>query len=175
MPIILAVIGAIGAVIYWSMRARHAADAGRELLDVAQDVKAAARRFGFKRNTARHPVEDIEDPNIAIAGIAVSFLELDDYPAQEQRHAMLRALQNELRINLTAAEELTVLGRWMMTECNGPDAAIPRLSRKLHKIGGPGEITPLMEILKSILAASDGDLNKKQRDALDDVKRAFKL
>jgi len=62
-----------------------------------------------------------------------------------------------------------------MTECNGPDAAVSRLSRKLNKLGGPTEITPLMSVLQAVLGASKDEMSDKQRDALEDVKRAFKL
>jgi hypothetical protein len=175
MPILIAILGIIGAIIFWSMRARNAAETGRELMDVANDVRLAARRFGFKRNANRHPVEDIDDAKVAIGGLAVSFLELDDYPTQEQRHALLRGLQDSLKINLDDAEELSVLGRWLMSECGSPDAAVTRLARKLSKLGGAEQITPLMEVLQTVLGASEGDMNAKQRSALDDVKRAFKI
>lgn len=175
MPILIAIVGAIGAVIFWTIRARNAADAGGEIVDMANDVRLAARRFGFRRKTGQHPVEDIEDSNMAIAAIAVSFLELDDYPSQEQRIAMMRSLQANLRIDLNATEEMTVLGRWFMNQCNGPDAAIDRIARKLSKLSGPASITPLMKILQDMLDASDAELNDRQREALAGIKRAFRI
>lgn len=175
MPVLITILGLIAAAGYWIWRARQAAEITHEIMDVASDIRSAARRFGFRRNQNRHPVEDIEDPNIAIAGIAVSFLELDDYPTAEERNAMIRGLQSELDLSQTDASEISVLGRWMMTQCNGPDAAVTRMSRKLYKLGGSGSFEDLMNILKTMLSAADSPINSKQKSALEDIQTAFKI
>ena len=66
---------------------------------------------------------------------------------------------------------MMVLGRWLMTECQGPAPAITRTSRRLSKLTD-GDIGPLMEILSAI---SDDPLSDTQKDALDDIKRAFHI
>ncbi len=175
MPLLITIIGLVSAIGFWIWRARNAADAAHEILDVAQDIRAAARRFGFRRNYNRHPVEDIEDPNIAIAGIAVCFLELDDYPTHEEKDAMLRAIQSELRLSLKDASEIAVLGRWMMTQCNGAQQGIDRMARKLYKLNKGSSFSPLMSVLKTILSEAEGPMNAKQKSALDDIQTAFKL
>ena len=175
MPILITILGAITAIGIWVWRMRNAADTAHEILDVANDIRAAARRFGFRRNHNRHPVEDIEDSNIAIAGIAVSFLELDDYPTQEEKDAMIRGLQAELGLNMTDAGEIAVLGRWMMTQCNGAQSAIDRLSRKLYKLDKANAFTPLMSVLKTMLNEAEGPMNDKQKGALEDIQGAFKI
>ncbi|MEM9585374.1 MAG: hypothetical protein AAGA08_19890 [Pseudomonadota bacterium] len=175
MPILITILGLIAAAGYWVWRARNAAEMTHELLDVASDIRAAARRFGFRRNQNRHPVEDIEDPNIAIAGIAVSFLELDDYPTSEERDAMIRGLQSEFGLTMADASELTVLGRWMMTQCNTPDAAVTRMSRKLYKLSKGASFEALMNVLRSMLAEADRPMNSKQKSALEDIQSAFRI
>jgi len=37
--------------------------------DAARDVRRAARRFGFRRQTNLHPAEPIDDTRVAAAGI----------------------------------------------------------------------------------------------------------
>lgn len=175
MPLLLTILGAITAIGVWVWRMRNAADTAHEILDVANDIRAAARRFGFRRNHNRHPVEDIEDPNIAIAGIVVSFLELDDYPTQEEKDAMIRGLQAELCLSVEDASEIAVLGRWMMTQCNGADSAIDRLSRKLYKLDKANSFSPLMSVLKTMLSEAEGPMNDKQKGALEDIQTAFKI
>lgn len=175
MPLLITILGIISAVGFWIWRARNAADAAHEILDVAGDIRAAARRFGFRRNQNRHPVEDIEDPNIAIAGIAVSFLELDDYPTHEEKDAMIRGIQSELGLSLDDASEIAVLGRWMMTQCNGAQQGIDRMAHKLYKLDKGGSFTPLMSVLKTILNEAEGPMNAKQKSALDDIQTAFKI
>jgi hypothetical protein len=175
MPVLIAVIGAITAILFFVMRARNAADATTDLLDMANDVRLAARRFGFKRKTNIHPAESIEDPHIAIAGVASAFLELDDLPTSGQRTALMRAMQDTLSLPAQDADELSILGRWMASECGTPDAAISRLSRKLVRMGGQENFAPLLTIVNATLSAGSASLNTKQKEALDDVKRAFRI
>lgn len=171
MHIIIAAIGILAGIYFFVMRAKNAAEMTSELLDVADDVRAAARRFGFRRNKAAHPVESIEDANTAAATVAMAYMELQGLPTEETRNALVKSLQSELQIPKSDAEELLILGRWLMNECNGPEPAIPRAARQLYKLTA-GNISPLMEILKSVTADPLGD---RQREALDDIKRAFRI
>ena len=175
MPVILAILGAIGAALIYYIRTRGPIDSGRDLIEAAHDVRLAARRFGFKRNASRHPAEDIDDPKVAIGGIAVAFLEMDDLPAKEHNIAMLHTLQEATRVSLSDAEELAVLGRWLVSECGGPDQDTSRLSRKLYKLSGVEQFAPLMQVLNAVGSTGDGGLSARQRDALVDIKNAFKL
>ena len=175
MPYIIAILGALTAGYFFVMRARNAAEMTGELMDVANDVRLAARRFGFRRKLNVHPVENIEDPKLAIGGIASAFLELDDLPTREQRDALDRALRDQLRVDAREAQEITVLGRWFVTECGGADAAVARLSRKLAGLGGAESFQPLLKIVNATLTAGTGSLNDRQREALDAVKNAFRI
>lgn len=175
MPVVLAVVAAITGVLFFILRARNAADAAGELFDMANDVRLAARRFGFTRKTNIHPVESIEEPSIAIAGIASAFLELDDLPTADQRETLSGELSRTLDVSKADADELCILGRWMVSECGGADPAIARLSRKLYRLDAES-FTPLLMVVSQTLSQSaTGGLNQKQSEALDDVKRAFKI
>lgn len=171
MPILLALLGIVATAYFWAQRARNVRDVAGGVSDMANDVRLAARRFGFSRKRDIHPVESIEDPRLAIAATAVSFIELDDLPTAEQRQLLTVQLRTTLRARAEEAEEMEVLGRWFMTECGGPEPAIARLSRKLYKLGGAEQMMPLMAILKG--AVTD-QLSDRQRDALDDVTRALR-
>ncbi len=154
---------------------RDAADTAHDVLDMASDIKAAARRFGFRRQTNRHPVEDIDDPKIAVAGVAVSFYELGDFPTADQRHALQETLKADYGLNAADADELTVLGRWMMTQCGGPQQGIDRLSRKLYKLDGAASFGPLMGAVKAVAENGDRPLNSQQKSAIEDIKTAFRI
>ncbi len=171
MHIVIAVIGIIGTVYFFVMRARGAAEMTSELMDVADDVRAAARRLGFRRNKAMHPVDAIEDPNTAAATIAVAYMELGGVPTEETRNALVIDMQSHFEVAKSEAEELLVLGRWLMNECQGADPAITRASRCLYKLTN-GDIGPLLEVLKSV---STDPLGDHQREALDDIRRAFRI
>ncbi len=174
MPVVLAVIAAITGALFFILRARNAADAAGELLDMANDVRLAARRFGFRRQANLHPAESIEDPNIAIAGIASAFLELDDLPTADQRAHLAWEMANTLDLRKDDADELCILGRWMVTECGGAEPAISRLSRKLARLDAQS-FAPLLKVISGTLGKSGQGLNTRQTEALDDVKRAFRI
>ncbi len=173
MPVIVAIIGAATAFYFIVIRARHGAEIATDMLDMANDVRLAARRFGFRRFKNQHAVEGIDDPNLAITATALAFMELSDLPTQEQRNAMIVQAQSTLGVSKTDAEEMMVLGRWLVNECGTTDAAISRITRKLQRLGGADAFDPLMALIKSTLPESG--LNDKQRDALDDIKRAFRI
>lgn len=175
MPVLIALAGIAVAVLVFVIRARNGARAGADLLDMAQDVRLAARRFGFRRSADLHPAEAIEEPNIAVAGIAAAFLELDDLPTADQRAALTRRLAPALDVSAEDAAELLILGRWMVAECGGADAAISRLSRKLFRLAGADGFAPLMAAVRAVAQAGSGALSQRQTEALDDIKRAFRI
>lgn len=175
MPILIALVGIIVTVGYFVIRARNTAQAGADLLDMANDVRLAARRFGFRRQANLHPAESIEDPNIAMAAIASAFVELDDLPTADQRAALTREMARTFNVSNHDAEELSVLGRWMVSECGTPDAAISRLSRKLQRLSDSDGFSQLMTLVQTAAKSGSGQLSRKQTEALDDIKRAFRI
>jgi len=170
MPFVVAALAALATVYFFVMRARNAAEMTTELLNVADDVRAAARRFGFRRHHETHPVDSIDDPNLAMSTVAVAYMELQGLPTEDTKSNLLKALQRELNVDLKEAEELSVLGRWLMNECSGAMPAIARASKRLHRLDK--NVAPLMEVLKDL---SDTPLGDRQRDALHDIKRAFHI
>lgn len=171
MHIAIAAIGILTAVYFFVIRARNAAEMTHELLDVADDVRAAARRLGFRRTQAVHPVDGIDDPNTAAATVAMAYLELHGLPTEETGNKLLQSLQHRLEVPLKDAEELMILGRWLMNECQGPQPAIARAARRLYRLTG-GNPGPLLDVIGDI---SEEPLTDRQRDALDDIRTAFRL
>ena len=175
MPVLIGLAAIVAGILFFVIRARNAAQVGADVLDMANDVRLAARRFGFRRTADLHPAEAIEDPNIAVSAIAMAFLELDDLPTADQRSALTRRLAPALDVSARDAAELVILGRWMVAECGGADAAISRLSRKLHRLSGAEGIAPLMAAMEAVAQAGSGSLSQRQTEALDDIKRAFRI
>ncbi|PIB25070.1 hypothetical protein BFP76_03150 [Amylibacter kogurei] len=175
MHIILGLLAIAGALYFYVMRARNAAHMASELMDVANDVRLAARRFGFKRKMNVHPVEGLDDGNVAIAAIATAFLELDNLPTADQRDHFLVQLQSKFDLDHTSAEELAVLGRWLSDQCQSPSGAITRITRRLYKLEGTPAFEPLLTLINDTMNAANSTLSDRQRDALDDIKRALKL
>ncbi len=175
MPILLALIGVAVTAYIWMNRAKRGADIAGELIDAAADVKNAARRFGFRRRANQHPVDGIDDPKLAIGGLAVAFLEMDDLPTADARAQMDLSLRKHLAIDGETAQEITVLGRWFVEECNGPVQAFPRLAKKLNRLDGASYFNDLMAVLTDITQSTEGGPSPRQSDALADLARIFRL
>lgn len=175
MHIIIALVGICIAGYVWFNRAQRAADVATDLIGAAQDVKNAARRFGFRRRANQHPVDGIDDPKLAVGALAVAFLELDDLPTAEARTRTDHALRKHLALDGEAAKEITILGRWFVEECQGPTPAFSRLAKKLKAIDGAAHFQPLMSILGDITDATGGTPSHRQSDALTELARIFRL
>ncbi|WP_291240728.1 hypothetical protein [Gemmobacter sp.] len=175
MPVILAILAAAAGLIYWMMRARAAGHAAQDLVDMAGDLAAAARRFGFRRQAGRHPVEALEEPDVAVAGLGMAMMELGGLPTQEQQNALLVSLQHHLGYDLQKAQEAQILGRWLMMQCGGPMPGFSRLARRLAKLGGPEVFDPCMAVLRDVIAAQPAGISPQQKEALAELALAFKL
>ncbi|MFM7445266.1 MAG: hypothetical protein ACKO2N_15405 [Tabrizicola sp.] len=176
MPYIIALLGILAGAYFWIIRARAAADAARDLTGVAQDVMAAARRFGFRRRYNEHPVESLEEPDVAIAGAGIAFLELGGLPTSEQHDRLIASLQSHLGQNQGKAEEAVILGRWLITECGGAQPGLARLVRRLYKLRGADSFQPLMAVLKDVSAsARDSAISTRQREALEEIARLYRI
>lgn len=170
MPFIIGLAGIIIAAYFWANRVRNAGTIARDIADMAGDVKLAARRFGFSRRADVHPVESIEDPDIAAAAIADAFVSLDDLPSKDLHAHLMDQLRHTLKVDAPTAQELVVLGTWLVNECGGPLQAVPRITKKLYRLEGAMALTPLMDILDGIKAADGSDLSQRQQEALHEIK-----
>lgn len=176
MPFVIALIGIVVAAYFWAQRARTAAEAARELTGVAQDVMSAARRFGFRRRANVHPVEALDDPDVAVAGAGIAFLELGGLPSSEQHDRLVASLQSHLGQSASRAEEALILGRWLVGECGGPQPGLTRMTRRLYKLRGADSFQSLMAVLKDVAAAGrDGAISPRQSDALAEIAALYRI
>lgn len=171
MPILLMILSALGGVLWWWVRNNPRA-AFYTASDAVMTLRNAPRRLAFRKQMNAHPVEGIDDPRIAICGLAQAFIELDDLPTKEQRQQLHVLLRTKLRCDAEEAEEMEVLGRWLMAQCNGAKPAITRLSRRLYKIDGTSSWNTLQEVF-SVLVTDN--ISQGQAEAIADIRLAFKL
>lgn len=176
MPYLIALLGLIGAISYWLFRIRMARDALDNISGAASDVIAAARRFGFRKKYNAHPVEGLDDPDVAIAGAGLAFLELSGLPTTEQQDALILSLQHRLGHSANKAEEAVILGRWLVSESGGSSGGLARLTKRLYRLKGGEGLPPLMQVLDDVAKAGrDGKISERQREALQDISRSFQL
>lgn len=175
MPFIIGLLGIIVTAYFWANRARNAGNMARDIADMAGDVRLAARRFGFSRKANVHPVESIEDPDIAAAAITDAFVALDDMPSKEQQQQMMIQLRSVLRVDQDTAQELLVLGTWLVNECGGPMPAITRITKKLYRMEGAQALEPLTQILMGLKSAEGSQMSERQSDAMAEIKTILRV
>ncbi|EBA12797.1 hypothetical protein [Roseobacter sp. CCS2] len=171
MPIIILILGALGGALYWWIR-QNPRDAVHVAQDAVTTARNAPRKLAFRRQHNAHPVEGIDDPNIAICALAQAFLELDDLPTLDQRKQLTVLLRAKMRLSAKDTEEMEVLGRWLVGQCQTPDAAVSRLSRRLYKINGDVSWDLLQDVLTGLVS---DELSHAQIDAISDIKRALHI
>lgn len=171
MAIIVLILTTLGGALFWWAR-QNPGDAVGVAQDAVTIARNAPRKLAFRRQHNAHPVEGIDDARIAICSLAQAFIELDDLPTSEQRKRLTVLLRTELRCSAEEAEEMEVLGRWLVGQCQTTDAAVSRLSRRLYKIDGDTSWELLQRVLTSLV---EGELSAAQVDAIADMKRALHI
>lgn len=146
---IFVILGVISAIGVWYWRLTMAREAAREIGNIAGDLINAPRRLGFRRRANAHPVEGVDDPKLAIAAISLAFLELDGLPAREDQQALAASLSRHLSLRRDDADEMLILSRWLIGECQGPQPAITRLTKRLGKLD-PAAFRQLLPVLNEI-------------------------
>lgn len=172
MPFLLMLLGAAVAGWFWFNRGRAGAEA---LLGAAEEVRLAARRFGFKGRANLHPVEAVEDSRVLMAMIAAGFIELDGAPLREQVAKVSASLAQNNRMTLDESDEMLVLARWLVGQCGGAEPAIARGVRRLYKLRGAQDLGGLMDLVQDGVLAGGGGLTARQKEALAEVQRGLRI
>lgn len=174
MHILVLIIGAIIGAAYWFHRAKQAKEAAGDLIGAAQDVRLAARRFGFRNKTNVHPFDQIEDPRLAAAGAAAALASMDG-PLTD---AEIKTLALETRVILKAdesdAEDIAAFGRWLAGQSGTPEEAVRKLSKKILSLAGT-EVGPELIQYCAAIASVSSPMDERQADALKRVEAIFGL
>ncbi|MEM8848592.1 MAG: hypothetical protein AAGE03_01020 [Pseudomonadota bacterium] len=171
MPILIAILAAIGGAIWWWARSNPG-----DALGVADDAvtmaRNAPRKMAFRRQTKEHPVEGIDDPVLAMVAIGHAFIRLDGLPTREDQ-ARLQDLSRIIwRLDQGDAEEMGALAAWLVDQCGGASAAVSRLGRRLWKIDEDASWGQLERLLAGL---AEGGFSDGQDGALADLKVALHM
>lgn len=172
MPVILAILSAITIAGIWYWRMQAARDAANTLFDAANDVRLAARRFGFQMRNKTHPADCVDDPRIAAAGIVLAIAGMDSEVTQAETDTLLRQCQSKFDIDAKEAEEIVLFGRWLVGQCVNKDEAVRRLARRVAEKAGAAAAPDLMEMIDKV-AGPEGLELERARDAIATVRRVL--
>lgn len=177
MPVLLAILGILGAAALWYWRFRMAKDAAGDLIDAARDVRAAARRFGFRRQTHVHPADAVEDPRLAAAGIALAVASIDGPHTRGELDALATECRARFGVGADEATDMVAFGRWVAGQCGTPEEAVRRLGRVVRKHAfDAGE--DLLELTRAVASADHpegAELGERETRAMNQLADIFGL
>ncbi|QHQ35978.1 hypothetical protein [Algicella marina] len=173
MPVLVALLGFLAAAGYWYFRIRDAGGTARDLADAANDVRLAARRFGFRSRANIHPIDCIEDARMAAAGITVAVAEMDGALTQAEKDTAIVQFQSVFDVSKSDAEELFTFGRWIASQSGTRAEAVRRLTKKLVSLAGAEAGPDLIRLVKAVGMAEGNILHDDAEDALQTIRRYF--
>ncbi|MHA7773137.1 TerB family tellurite resistance protein [Roseibium sp. M-1] len=171
MHILLAALGILAAAAFWIYRIRRVADNTRVVLDAAQEVKAAARRFGFKTRANQHPVDGIDDPRVSGAALLVLVAETDGGISKAEQDAILGQLQSVFSMPLGEAEELFMFAKWLANRNSNPDDMIRRLIKRTVNLGGRDTLPDMIRMVRAVGMADTGTMTDDTAQVIEKLKQ----
>lgn len=173
MPIALTILAALTAAYVWYLRMSAARDAAETLVEAANDVRLAARRFGFRRKMNVHPADSVDDARIAAIGIVSATAQMDRSWDRDMSDLIVRQAQSIFDVGLAEAEELTILGKWLAEQSATKHEIVRRLSKRLATLAGP-EALPDLERMVAAVTSRDGGLSENVEEALTTIRRLIR-
>ena len=171
MHILLAVLAAAAGIGFWLWRIHMAARAASDLLETADDIRAAVRRFGYRRKTKGSPLDGIDDARLAAAGILAAFANMDGGLGRQEIAAIAEECRRAFHAEAAEAEQICAYGRWLVQQSANMDETVRRLARNLEsKLTGP-EKEQLFAMIERVASIDGGTLSEGQRRTLDSLAR----
>lgn len=171
MHILLAALGILAAGAFWIYRVRRVADNTRVVLDAAQDVKAAARRFGFRTRANQHPAEGVDDPRVSAAALLVLVAETDGGISRAEQDMILEQLQSVFAMPAGEVEELFQFAKWLANQSSNPDDMIRRLIKRTVNLGGRDTLPDLIRMVSAMGKADTGTLTDDTQQVIERLKQ----
>ncbi|MEO8530539.1 MAG: hypothetical protein ABI459_04910 [Deltaproteobacteria bacterium] len=174
MPIIIAIITALGGAYFWFNRMKNARDASETLFEAANDVRLAARRFGFRRKVNIHPAGSIDDPRLAVASIVAALMQIDRAWEREMSDGLSLQLQSIYVVKREEAEEMVTFARWMSEQCGTKHEAVRRVAKRLATLKGKEVVVNIRQMADRLVAKPDGSYSDPAQDAIEALRRQFR-
>jgi uncharacterized tellurite resistance protein B-like protein len=171
MHIALAVLAAVAGIAFWIWRVRMAARAASDLLETADDIRAAVRRFGYRRKANTSPLDGIEDGRLAAAGILAAFANMDGGLGRQEIAAIAEECRRSFGCEAEEAAQIGAYGRWLAQQSANMDETVRRLARNLEtKLTGE-EKEQLFGMIERVASIDGGGLSDGQRRTLQNLAR----
>ena len=154
MPIILGLLGVISAIAFFIWRMKNAADATREIVSTADDMRGKVHYWWFRRNYNKHPLQLIEDPREAAVAWMVAMAQ-DDGVVSEAELAEIRT-QMRATLDIDTPVETLARARWAVRDLRNLDSCATRLIPLLRRKLALHERGQLVDMLEAVGSADNG-------------------
>lgn len=160
--LIVAALGGLGLILW---RIRMAADATRDIADVAGDVHGFFRRWKWRRNYAASNLDLVHDPREAAVAMAVALAQSNGVISERERRVIIAGIVRTLGARSDQAEELFAYGRWLTRDERDVSSCFRKLAPLIRRDCSPDQIRDLLALLEDI-AIADGPAGDIEIDAL---------
>ena len=174
MPVLIAIVGLLVGALIWYNRMKQAGYVAGELKDAANDVRLAARRFGFKRRANVHPIDTLDDARLAAAGIVAATVQMDGLWDQSMSDAMVQQAQSVFNVDLGEAEEIVIFARWIAAQGSNPHETVRRLARRLKRLAGQEAMADTVQMIQGVSGRNGRALSPDAEDSIATVERVLK-
>lgn len=163
MPALLAVLGALGAAIFWYYRLRDMGHAAGEVVDAAQRMRGSYRRKRFRMKAERSPIEAVDDPAAAAVAMLIGLAN----ERGELSIAAQEAIKAEMEhvMGLTNIVETFTFARWVAGHATDPNTLSLKFSKLWIASLEPSQLEDIYEMAKRVIEA-DGEPTQGQIGAL---------
>ena len=172
MGFVAILMAAAAGLSLWIWRAQRMKEGAERAVEMADDVRAAVRRFGYKRRTDKSPLELVDDPRLAAAGVLIATARLDGDLSREQREAVEGACARTFQLDAGEAAEIVAYGRWLNQQGEAEEVA-RKLSRRLNELVEPPQRSEVLSLALGISAVEGGMASERQRSVLDALARTM--
>lgn len=171
MPIILGALAILAGAYIWYIRYQNAKEGAETLMDAANDVRLAARRFGFRRKANVHPAESVDDARLGALAVVSAMAQMDQAWSKELSDRLTVEAQRVFGVAHGEAEEMVIFAKWLSDQSSTYAEIVRRLAKRLAALGDDTVRQDLGALIQGVCMDADGELSEDVSDALATVNR----
>ncbi len=166
MHILLAIVGALGAIGVLLWRMQMAANATRDIVESAHDAGRFFRSWRWRRKANANPLDLIEDPREAAAAMMVAAAQYDGSLSAREEAAIVAEMKYHFEADEKTARDLLARGRWLAKDANDLGQTFHRASAAVRRRCTLKELDDLVGMLREV-AKADGEASDVVRIEID--------
>ncbi len=174
MHILLALLGALGAIAALIWRLRMMGEAAREVADAAETVANMPRRMRFQSRAKNGGMHAVDDPREAAAVLMALFGRVDGELSTAAKTAIAEHAAQRFELSEEDADALATQAAWLTRDAANADAVVDRMVALLQRTVTETELIELEDMLKAVGRVT-GEPTAEQSALLERYRRKAQL